>query len=297
MPAAFAADTNLPVRLELQLTDGSKIIGQADVKFRALELSSSSLGKLSIPVDRLRSVQIKTAEDEATVTLQNGDKVKGIVQARGLDLTTVFGKVSVPLTVIRELQVRPQSSTTMELQPLNADDWDLLPFPQDSDWPGDRGLPPLFENGEVVLRGAQDARTKKLYAAPLTIECEVQLERRTSSDGTFEIRLVAEGEPKNLDARNVLGISVSYKRDGGDSISFLGQNRRLIRKYSPAGFHLKTDKPYRVKLRIEPERLLLQVNDMEQEICDLRLPTERFYIQLFGWQPTDRWHVPKFATY
>jgi hypothetical protein len=210
-------------------------------------------------------------------------------------MTTLFGPINLPFSAVKELQFHsPESGNSDGV--INPDDWDLLPFPQDSDWPGDRGVPPRFENGEVIVQGAQDARSRKLYSVPLTVECDVVLEARASQQGAFRLRFVAEGQPRDFDAKQFISLELAYRQNRPDQLTIvqrpLTRQDRVLENMS-----VHADRAYHIRIHLQPDHWQVTLNDETYEIDGISMPSERFYIQLYGWEPADRWHVSHFKAY
>ncbi len=91
-------DTSL--RLELDLVDGSRVIGTPAIKSVRLV---SAIGKLEVPIGTLRSVQFKPDRETVTVRLVNNDQFSGVLELSVIQLQTIFGSVIVPLNQCRSL--------------------------------------------------------------------------------------------------------------------------------------------------------------------------------------------------
>jgi hypothetical protein len=294
--SAAEAEKPSPIKLDANLTDGSRIKGEIPPPYRPFKVLSAELGELSVPPTKIAVINFNTNHTETTIHLLNGDKVQGALGIDSIKMTTLFGPITIPVSKIRELQFHAQEGSGNGGL-INPDDWDSLPFPQDSNWPGDRGVPPRFENGEVILQGAQDVRSKKVYSAPMTVECEVMLEERSSTDGSFQLRLVAEGESANVDAKRFASLGLGYRRNGTDQL-FTSQRPNSQHDFQViADLPIRAGQPYRIKLEVQQARWRITVNGQTYEVTDVSLPSEHFYIQLYGWQPTDRWHVRSFKVY
>lgn len=90
------------VRLEIDLVDGSHIIGVPAIKSVPVQ---TSYAKMDVPLREIRTIKIDADHETASVDLQNGDKLKGVVSLVPIKLETVFGKVSIDIEHIRELRV------------------------------------------------------------------------------------------------------------------------------------------------------------------------------------------------
>lgn len=88
------------LRLELDLVDGSHVIGTPAIESVPLQ---TSYAKMDVPLKEIRTMRIDADHETASLDLQNGDKIKGVISLGPIKLETVFGKVSVGVEHIREL--------------------------------------------------------------------------------------------------------------------------------------------------------------------------------------------------
>jgi hypothetical protein len=91
-----------PLRLALDLVDGSRIIGVPSITSVSVQ---TSYAKMDIPLEKIVSIEIKDDHETASFELQNGDKLKGVLSLAPLELETLFGKVSVGVEHIVSLEV------------------------------------------------------------------------------------------------------------------------------------------------------------------------------------------------
>jgi len=104
LPPAGSA-TNAAPRLTVSLTDGSRVIGTSDTK--TLVLHSDALGKLEIPVSRIRTLKFDRDHQAVTLTLMTGDTLKGTLTPEQIAMRTAFGPVSLPFAKITQATVEP----------------------------------------------------------------------------------------------------------------------------------------------------------------------------------------------
>ncbi|MCG3150252.1 MAG: hypothetical protein PCFJNLEI_03733 [Verrucomicrobiae bacterium] len=90
-------------RLTIQLTDGSRLLGTPARK--RLLVQSETLGKLEVPLDKIRTVTFTASRDDVLITLQNGDKIQSAISDAPVDLATVFGPVTLPWDKITTITV------------------------------------------------------------------------------------------------------------------------------------------------------------------------------------------------
>jgi hypothetical protein len=95
-----------PVRLTVDLRDGSRLIGQcATVKELAL---STGFGGVRVPIERVASIDFKDDKETCVIHFRNGDRLTGALDAGAvgdLKLTTVLGELKVPLNLVAACQV------------------------------------------------------------------------------------------------------------------------------------------------------------------------------------------------
>ena len=95
-------NTDQPLRLELLLVDGSRIIGVPSIESVPVQ---TSYAKMSIPLKQIVSIKIEDDRETASFELQNGDKLKGVFDLKLLQLETVFGQASVSIEHITRIAV------------------------------------------------------------------------------------------------------------------------------------------------------------------------------------------------
>ena len=98
-----AGETNQTGQVYVRLTDGSRLTGVTTL--REVVVESASLGKVTVPVSRLRSLQRAPATGVVTLSFRNGDSLQGTTALTQVPLRTVFGDVQVPVTTLESLQV------------------------------------------------------------------------------------------------------------------------------------------------------------------------------------------------
>lgn len=91
-----------PLRLEVDMVDGSLLIGLPGMDSVSVE---TSYAKLTIPLKQLLRVTMDANGETASFALLNGDTLKGAIPRKPVKLETVFGKVSVAIEQIRTLRV------------------------------------------------------------------------------------------------------------------------------------------------------------------------------------------------
>lgn len=91
-----------PLRLELDLADGSHIIGLPALVTVPVE---TPYAKMSIPLKQIASMSIGEDHETVTFDLQNGDKLKGVINLEPIRLDTIYGRASVGVEHIRQIVV------------------------------------------------------------------------------------------------------------------------------------------------------------------------------------------------
>lgn len=89
-----------PLRLELDLVDGSHIIGIPALATVPVE---TPYAKMNVPLNQILFLSVGDDHETAALALRNGDKVKGVLGLRELRMRTVFGDVTIQPVLIRKL--------------------------------------------------------------------------------------------------------------------------------------------------------------------------------------------------
>jgi hypothetical protein len=178
--------------------------------------------------------------------------------------------------------------------------WDTLPFPKNSDWPGPKGSPASLEGNELILQG-RPVRTQQTYSAPLVVDCEFELEARVAPDGFFGIGFVPVGEPPENGPLHIRWLQVAYRNSEpegrADVFSFLGRDGMLRDGllWGETPLPIQAGKVYSVRLEVQENHVRLVIDDHDYDLSAVTVPYKEFHIYLFGWQPTNRWHVKEFS--
>lgn len=83
-----------PLQLVVSLTDGSRLVGGTTLT--GLPLRSEALGKVEVQLQKVRLIQFSKDHESVTVSLENGDTLKGGISTVSLVLQTLVGKFTVP---------------------------------------------------------------------------------------------------------------------------------------------------------------------------------------------------------
>jgi hypothetical protein len=90
-------------RLTVELRDGSRIVGDTDLD--ALTVTTEMAGTINLQLAKLTSLQQESTNSASVLTLRNGDRLRGMIQAKTLKLSTSFGRITIPVTLISKLTV------------------------------------------------------------------------------------------------------------------------------------------------------------------------------------------------
>lgn len=99
-----AAETEViePLRLILELTDGSRVIGVPTVTNLQMR---TSFGSISVDLSRLQSLEFTKDKETVAAVLQNGDRLTGSLNLPVVEIKTSFGPIKVPVAIIRKFGV------------------------------------------------------------------------------------------------------------------------------------------------------------------------------------------------
>ncbi len=105
---APAAPSPEPLRLTVELSDGSRLRGEAE---RVKDLSlHTDLGKVAVALAKVKAMEFAGEQGPATVRFRNGDRLSGVFDPAdwdGLKLRTLLGEIHVPARLIRSCTIEP----------------------------------------------------------------------------------------------------------------------------------------------------------------------------------------------
>ena len=101
--ADSAADEPSGVNLTIELKDGSKLVGKNDDD--SLQVHSDVLGKIKLPLSKLRSVDFPASNSVVQITTTNGDAISVQLLTKSVELETSFGEVKLESSLIRHMQI------------------------------------------------------------------------------------------------------------------------------------------------------------------------------------------------
>ena len=93
---------NSEVKLAVDLSDGSHVVGLPGLKAISFQ---TSYAKLDIPLAEVSAVTVAPDHETASVVMQNGDILKGILTTGSIDLECAFGKIAISAHHIKKIQV------------------------------------------------------------------------------------------------------------------------------------------------------------------------------------------------
>jgi hypothetical protein len=174
--------------------------------------------------------------------------------------------------------------------------WQILPFPQDSNWGGSKGAPATTNGNVVTLRG-QPVETLQVFTPPATFSFDVvlQTEDHNASDGAFELYFIPTGLPTNLFPTPYLSPRITYQLNGSDSLA-VEQGLPPVELVSGIPFTVTTGTTYHVTLVIAANgQLTWTINGQTYVSGTVSVPFNQFQVYVTGWQPTDVWLMSNFT--
>jgi hypothetical protein len=91
-----------PLRLALQLVDGSRVVGVAALEAIPIQ---TAFAKIELPLKNISKIALGADPKATEIALNNGDKMTGVLLLDQLKLETTYGKLAIDLKHIRELRV------------------------------------------------------------------------------------------------------------------------------------------------------------------------------------------------
>ena len=89
-----------PARVMLELTNGSRIAGTPSIDRLKM---ATQYADVEFLLSRLRTLAFQGADRTCTITLQNGDLLKGKLAATEIAMKTLFGQVVIPLEQVSKI--------------------------------------------------------------------------------------------------------------------------------------------------------------------------------------------------
>jgi hypothetical protein len=170
-------------------------------------------------------------------------------------------------------------------------DWQILPFPQDSDWGGYKGQP-ATTNGNVVTFYGRPVRSVQFFSGALHISYDVVLQAQNASDGAFQIAFVPTGLPTNTAHSIYTQLRMEY--GPGDLVVGTNGAATYLWKYTP--FNLNSQTVYHCEVDLSASGgLTWTINNLTNSIpSTIKVPYSSYQLDLLGWQPDNIWRVSNF---
>ncbi|MBM4149740.1 MAG: LamG domain-containing protein [Lentisphaerae bacterium] len=92
----------LNLRLELNLVDGSRIIGVPGIEAGPVQTPYASV---DVPLAQINTMTMGADRETAVFDMQNGDKLTGVINLEPIQLMTAFGPVSIGVEHIKQFDV------------------------------------------------------------------------------------------------------------------------------------------------------------------------------------------------
>ena len=275
-----------PLRLQLDLADGSVIIGVPSIDSVRVQ---TSYAKMDIPLKQLVAVRIGDDHETAVIDLQNGDKLKGVIDLESVKLEALFGKVSIDVGNIRSLTVIPGRGMLPESVQKGLKVW--YGFDSDGD---DCAVDKSGSKNNGVMKGAKWIPGGKVGGgcrlAGGTDHISIDgRDLRKSSDDNFSVGAWFYAERFNPDDENVVfcisaprgtddgafayGICVSPKSD--HALTFLSGSFCQVNSASPMVTGMKEQRWYHVVGVVDCGEVRLYVDGAEAGRVRYSLPPTR----------------------
>ncbi len=98
-------ETKYRLRLEMELTDGSRLFGEPCEANPTIGLQSR-VGKVNVPLAELAHIEVHADQETVAVQWPKGDRLTGTATAAGFEVNTVLGKLHVPLASLKRCAVQ-----------------------------------------------------------------------------------------------------------------------------------------------------------------------------------------------
>lgn len=178
--------------------------------------------------------------------------------------------------------------------------WNQLPFPKDSGWTGQKGVPASTEGDALVLNG-QDVRTSGIYQLPVTIDFDFEVAKGAVPDGGFLLTFAPTNSPTDAELLSATILCISYRSPTAESVGSSGALLAYVKDsasparvvWGPIPYTCDEGKSYHFHLEARADGLKI-VTDQGTSQVDVKIPYGKFFIQLHGWKPPSQWYVRHF---
>lgn len=157
---AGPVDTNQTmeqIRLDLDLTDGSRVIGVPTVTVIPIQ---TPYAKMDIPLRQIMTIEIGQDHEQASIALRNGDSLKGVINLGPVALDTLFGNVKIGIEIVKRARVLLSGGTLSDAVRRGL----LLHYPFDTDTK-DKVADVSGNGRDGIVKGARWTPKGKIGAA------------------------------------------------------------------------------------------------------------------------------------
>jgi hypothetical protein len=90
-------------RITVELRDGSRLMGETSAESFWF---TGVIGKVAVPLGKVRSLVMEKDGEEASLVLRNGDRVSGVPQWSPVTMQCLFGEVSFEMDKVRRIEIQ-----------------------------------------------------------------------------------------------------------------------------------------------------------------------------------------------
>jgi len=100
--AEGASNESIRISMELDLVDGSRLIGTPGIATVPVQ---TSYAKMDVPLMKIQSLKIGADHETVILDLSNGDTLTGVISLAPIKLETLFGPVSIGIEHIKQFTI------------------------------------------------------------------------------------------------------------------------------------------------------------------------------------------------
>ncbi|HAS83865.1 MAG TPA: hypothetical protein DCS43_14620 [Verrucomicrobia bacterium] len=104
--------TAAQLRLDVELVDGSRIIGVPDIASMPVQ---TAYAKMDIPLAQISTIAIQPGQTNVTVRLANGDSLTGTLVRPDLPIDTIMGPLQVPVSIITKISISNRGNKPLSM--------------------------------------------------------------------------------------------------------------------------------------------------------------------------------------